>query len=397
MSDTGVDPGEAAQSGSTRAPLGGGVERELGVKDDGQPGPLVLITAGLHGNEPAGVGAARRVLSELAGRPTAGRVVALAGNLAALARGERHGGQDLNRLWTEPRLTELLAQDAAADTPDEAELRDLHRIIQDERRRARTAGRDVLLLDLHSTSAGGGPFSVVPDVLDSRRLARAIGLPVVLGLEQRIEGPLLTWIVGQGEVGVVIEGGQHVDPRTEDVLADALRTALRYAGVTPPGERGAEEARARIEAIRGDVPPVLDMVYAHPLEAGDGFVMEPGWSNFRAVRSGQALGLQKGEVVQAPIDGYMLMPLYQGLGTEGFFLCEPVGRVWLGASRLVRRLGLEFVLRLLPGVRAVRPAGSGVLCSAGVSRRTEWWLALFGYRTPRPDGGQVLWTRRGNG
>jgi hypothetical protein len=381
MSDTGVDPGEAAQSGSTRAPLGGGVERELGVKDDGQPGPLVLITAGLHGNEPAGVGAARRVLSELAGRPTAGRVVALAGNLAALARGERHGGQDLNRLWTEPRLTELLAQDAAADTPDEAELRDLHRIIQDERRRARTAGRDVLLLDL----------------LDSRRLARAIGLPVVLGLEQRIEGPLLTWIVGQGEVGVVIEGGQHVDPRTEDVLADALRTALRYAGVTPPGERGAEEARARIEAIRGDVPPVLDMVYAHPLEAGDGFVMEPGWSNFRAVRSGQALGLQKGEVVQAPIDGYMLMPLYQGLGTEGFFLCEPVGRVWLGASRLVRRLGLEFVLRLLPGVRAVRPAGSGVLCSAGVSRRTEWWLALFGYRTPRPDGGQVLWTRRGNG
>lgn len=397
MSDTGVDPGQAAQSGTHRAPLAGGVERELGVKDDGQPGPLVLITAGLHGNEPAGVGAAMRVLSELSGRPTAGRVVALAGNLGALERGERHGGQDLNRLWTEPLLRGLLDQDPTEDGPDEAELRELHRIIQAEREAAEAAGRDVLLLDLHSTSAAGGPFSVVPDVLDCRRLARAIGLPVVLGLEQRIEGPLLTWIVGQGEVGVVIEGGQHVDPRTEDVLSDALRAALRYAGVTPSGESGAEEARARIEAIRGDVPPVLDMVYAHPLEAGDGFVMEPGWTNFRPVRSGQALGLQRGEVVQAPIDGYMLMPLYQGLGTEGFFLCEPVGRAWLGASRLVRRLGLEFTLRVLPGVRAVRPDGDGVWCSAGASRRTEWWLALFGYRTPKAEGDQVLWIRRRNG
>jgi len=397
MSDTGVDPGHAGPSGPPRVPLAGGVGRELGVRDDGQPGPLVLITAGLHGNEPAGVGAARRVLAELAGLATAGRVVALAGNLGALARGERHGGQDLNRLWTEPQLSDLLAQDPAGDGPDEAELRELHRIIEDERKAARAAGREVLLLDLHSTSAGGGPFSVVPDVLGCRRLARAIGLPVVLGLEQRIEGPLLTWIVGQGELGVVIEGGQHVDPRTEDVLADALRAALGYAGVTAADERGAEEARARIEAIRGAVPPVLDMVYAHPIEQGDGFVMEPGWTNFRPVRSGQALGLQQGEVVQAPIDGYMLMPLYQGLGSEGFFLCEPVGRPWLTASRLLRRLRLEAGLRLLPGVRAVRPSGRGVLCSQRVPRRTEWWLSLFGYRTPRPEGELVLWTRRGDG
>ena len=397
MSDTGVDPGHRARSGTTRGALPGSVERELGVKDDGQPGPLVLITAGLHGNEPAGVGAARRVLDELAGRPTAGRVVALAGNLGALACGERHGGQDLNRLWTEPLLTELLGRDPEADGPDEQELRALHAIIQSEREAARAAGRDVLLLDLHSTSAGGGPFSVVPDVLDCRRLARAIGLPVVLGLEQRIEGPLLTWIVGEGEVGVVIEGGQHVDPQTEEVLADALRAALGYAGVTAPGEAGADRARRRIEAIRGAVPPVLDMVYAHPLEPGDGFVMEPGWTNFRPVRAGQALGLQQGEVVQAPIDGYMLMPLYQGLGSEGFFLCEPVGRPWLAASRLVRRLRLEPALRLLPGVRAVLPCGGGVVCSPGAGSRTEWWLTLFGYRTRGSSEDQVVWTRRRSG
>ena len=394
MSEVSVESGQGARRVPARGSLVGEVERELGVKDDGQPGPLVLITAGMHGNEPAGVMAARRVIAELADRPTAGRVVALAGNLGALRRGERHGGQDLNRLWTDPILAELLERDPAEDRPDEAEQRELLRIIEGERERAKAAGREVLLLDLHSTSAGGGPFSVVPDVIASRRLARAIGLPVVLGLEQRIEGPLLTWIVGQGEVGVVLEGGQHEDPQTEEVLSHALRVALDHAGVTHMDRAAARRSRACIDTIRGGVPPVLDMVYAHPVEPEDGFVMEPGWTNFKRVCAEQALGLQRGEVVQAPIDSYMLMPLYQGLGTEGFFLCTPVGRLWLVASWVVRRLRLDRALRLFRGVRAVRPAGAGVVCSPETPRGTESWLALFGYRTSTTDGDQVLWTRR---
>lgn len=394
MSEASVESGQGARRGPARGLSLGDVERQLGVKDDGRAGPLVLITAGLHGNEPAGVAAARRVIAELEGRPTAGRVVALAGNLGALRRGERHGGQDLNRLWTGPILAALREQDPAMDRPDEAELRELLGILEGERELARGAGREVLLLDLHSTSAGGGPFSVVPDVVASRRLARAIGLPVVLGLEQRIEGPLLTWIVGQGEVGVVLEGGQHEDPQTEGVLAHALRVALDHAGVTHTDRASARRSRAHIDTIRGGVPPVLDMVYAQPVEPGDGFVMEPGWSNFKPVCAGQALGLQQGEVVQAPIDSYMLMPLYQGLGSEGFFLCTPVGRLWLVASRVVRRLRLDLALRLLPGVRAVRRAGTGVVCSPGTSPRTESWLALFGYRTSTVDGDRVIWTRR---
>ncbi|MDG1491596.1 MAG: succinylglutamate desuccinylase/aspartoacylase family protein [Planctomycetota bacterium] len=394
MSEASVDPGQAARRGPAEGPFRGGVERELGVKDDGRAGPLVLITAGLHGNEPAGVVAARRVLAEISGGTTAGRVVALAGNRGALMRGERHGGQDLNRLWRAPILADLMAQDPADDRVDEAELRELLGVIERERGAAHGAGREVILLDLHSTSAAGGPFSVVPDVVRSRRLARAIGLPVVLGLEQRIEGPLLTWIVGQGEVGVVLEGGQHEDPQTVEVLVDALHVALQHAGVTGGDLARAREARGRIDVIRGDVPPVLDMVYAHPIEPEDGFVMEPGWSNFRPVCTGQGLGLQRGEVVQAPIDAFMLMPLYQGLGSEGFFLCERVSRSWLTASRVVRWLRLDWMLWLLPGVRAVRSTGRGVLCSAPASRRTESWLALFGYRTSTRTGDEIMWTRR---
>ncbi|MFN9706664.1 MAG: succinylglutamate desuccinylase/aspartoacylase family protein, partial [Planctomycetota bacterium] len=66
--------------------------RELGRHDRGVPGPTLLVLAGVHGNEPAGVAAAQRVLAELARRdaPIRGRLVAFAGNLGALALGRRY-------------------------------------------------------------------------------------------------------------------------------------------------------------------------------------------------------------------------------------------------------------------------------------------------------------------
>lgn len=394
MSESGVEFGSRERVAQTSPLCPESLQRELGVADAGAPGPLVLITAGLHGNEPAGVHAARRVMAALEGETVSGRIVALAGNLRSLREGRRHGGRDLNRLWRSPDLEQVLAQDPSLDGPDEAELRELHGILERERADARARGRQVVLLDLHSTSAGGGPFVVVPDVIPSRRLARAVGLPVVLGLEQRIEGPLLTWLVARGDTGVVIEGGQHDDPGTVEVLADALRVALGFLRVLPAGAAEARAAGARLDTIRGEAPRVLDMVHAHPVEPGDGFVMEPGWSNFRVVRAGQTLALQGGEVVQAPIDGHMLMPLYQGLGTEGFFLCRPVGPAWLLVSRVARALGLERALVLLPGVRGVSPRRGEVLQRADAPGWTRAWLTLFGYRSAAPAGADLRWTRR---
>ena len=75
--------------------------RELGSWDSGRPGPTLLVTGGVHGNEPAGVHALRRVLAALGdvGPRSCGRFVALAGNLPALAAGRRFLSRDLNRGW----------------------------------------------------------------------------------------------------------------------------------------------------------------------------------------------------------------------------------------------------------------------------------------------------------
>jgi len=113
------------------------------------------------------------------------------------------------------------------------------------------------------------------------------------------------------------------------------------------------------------------------------------------VRAGEPLARDRRGEVAAPLDGYMLMPLYQLRGEDGFFLVAPVPRFWFELSATLRRLHADRLLRWLPGVRVHRELDDAYL----VSRRIARWLApeifhLLGYR--RLDAGprHYLFRRR---
>ncbi|MBT8404598.1 MAG: succinylglutamate desuccinylase/aspartoacylase family protein, partial [Gemmatimonadetes bacterium] len=93
----------------------GRVLGRLGMQGAGAP--TLMVVGGLHGNEPAGVEAARRVNAALTGRSAKleGTVVFVAGNLQALARGRRYIDRDLNRAWTSSRVEALLASAERGD------------------------------------------------------------------------------------------------------------------------------------------------------------------------------------------------------------------------------------------------------------------------------------------
>lgn len=376
----------------------GDFPRVLGVRDAGRRGPLVLIVVGQHGNEARGLDAARVLLGELPevdadGRAVHGRIVVLTGNRAALARGVRHQGRDLNRLWTEAEVGALETRAAADDCPDEAELRELHAALMGEI--ATQPSREVILVDLHSTSAGGSGFTIVADSIPSRALASALPLPVILGLEERLDGPLLTWMAAQAYTALVLEGGQHDDPTTERTCVAALWLLLARARVVDGDHPRIAPARVHLERVSHGVPRVMDLSYVHPVAPGDTYVMEPGWRNFMRVCRDQSLALQNGEVVQAPLDGYMLMPLYQGLGKEGYFLCRPVSGTWLALSRWARRSRLELVLRLAPGVRSMDRRAGTCRTRRGLPRSVIGALHLFGYRKRvLTDDDGAVWYRK---
>jgi predicted deacylase len=329
------------------------VERVLGTYDTGHAGPTIVVTAGIHGNEPAGVHALRRVFRELEARrpPGRGRLVGLAGNRAALARDTRYVSRDLNRGWTPERVAALLAGAGDATPGAVSEDVEQHELLRQLLEVLATSSEPVTFLDLHSTSAGGAPFCVISDTLRNRRLAFALPVPVILGLEEALEGTLTTWLDDLGHVAVAFEGGQNADPRTVERHEAALWLTLVTSGFLQADAAPELPAlRERLRAAAGGIPRILDVRHREAVAPEDDFSMRPGYVSFQPVRRGEPLAANRRGPILAPFDGLLLMPLYQKQGADGFFLARPVRRIWLRVSALLRQLRLHVLLPVLPGV-----------------------------------------------
>jgi len=382
-------PNPNAEGASRRA----APPRLLGRRIDDPAGPRLLCVGGIHGNEPSGVEALQRVFRALEGAKATlrGGIVGFAGNRAALAAGRRYVDRDLNRLWRRERL-ETPANDLGAGS-ELAELAELHEALS--RELAEAPGR-VFLLDLHSTSGAGSPFAVLDDALPSRRQALAFPVPLVLGLEEELAGTLVFHWTARGVPGLAFEGGQHDDPRTTDHAEAAIWLALAANGILPRTLLNrAERARRLLRASRRRAPHLVEVRFRHRLESDDEFQMLPGFASFDPVRAGQVLARDRRGEIAAPFPGRLLMPLYQPQGDDGFFLVTPVARFWFELSATLRRLGLDRLLTLLPGIRRYRESRDAFL----VSRRVARWLVpeifhLLGYR--RQDAGprHLLYRRR---
>ncbi|NOT53631.1 MAG: aspartoacylase [Deltaproteobacteria bacterium] len=370
--------------------------RVLGTYGGRSEGPLVLCLGGIHGNEPAGVVAAQRVLAVLGSQqpPFRGELLALVGNRAALLRRCRYLEQDLNRVWFADRIAAL--QQGTGDTPLGPEDTEQRELLQEiEAALARRRG-PVIFLDLHTTSAAGTPFTVIADTLLNRRLALSLPAPVILGLEEHLEGTTLNYMNDRGYMAVGFEGGQNESPAAVDHHELAIWMMLVTTGCL---QREAiprlEELRQRVSEQTKGVPPILDIRYRHAVQAEDQFVMEPGFTNFQPVARGQLLARDRRGDIRAAENGYVLMPLYQSQGTDGFFLVREVKPFWLTVSAWLRRLRLETLLPWLPGIRR-HPERTDTLI---VDRRVARWFVielfhLLGYRRQRAEGEKLMVSRR---
>lgn len=374
------------------------LQRVLGRYTTGLPGPTVVVTAGIHGNEPAGTRALQRVFATLEERrlPLRGKLLGLTGNIAALEQGVRFVDRDLNRGWSTDTAARVLGAAIDELTIEDREQRELLGIFVGIFAEAKDP---VVFLDLHSTSAGGCPFSAIADTLRNRTIAFHLPVPVILGLEETISGTMLSYLDGLGHISAVFEGGQHDDPATIDNHESAVWLALEAAGALTREEIPDRDAlRERLDRAAADRPEVVELRYREGVDpARDGFVMRPGYVNFQPIRAGEAVADNHAGAVRAPEDGRILMPLYQKQGDDGFFLVRDVRRFWLRVSTVIRRLRLDWMLNLLPGVR--RGEGDPDLLLAD-PRVCRYYLVevfhLFGFRDcgERPDGTRCFRRRR---
>lgn len=352
-------------------------------------GPTLIVVGGLHGNESAGALA----LIEMAEKVETiqdslkGRVYFLAGNTRALARGVRFVDSDLNRHWTAGNMS-----GASTTLSEDIELAE---IVQQMDGILITAMDEVFVLDLHSTSADGLHFATVGDTLRNRAFAQKFPVTILLGIEEQLEGTMLEYLNNAGAVTLGFEGGQHESDKTIENHKAMVWLAMLNAGIIDaPAVPALNQYRDQLTTGKHD-SHIFEIRIRHAVSADDSFKMQPGFNNFDPIYRGDVLGNDKSGPVTSIESGVIMMPLYQTLGEDGFFIGREISPFWLWLSGLLRRLRIQKMIHILPGVSRVPGDPSTLDVNTAVARLFPLQVFhLLGFRRRRWDGNKLTVSRR---
>ncbi len=295
---------------------------------EGRRGPLVIAVGGMHGNELAGVNALKLLFEMLEDEPLInpdfefqGRIIGLYGNMAAIKAKKRFIDVDLNRQWTRENIEQTLSTPIAELRSEQKELLDIYQTIKAEIKAYKPS--KIILLDLHTTSAEDGIFSIPTGTDESYELAKGLYAPVISNLTHTLNGTFMQFFDGENlgipTVTVTFESGQHNDPLSVNRSVAAIVNCLRFEGIVKP-----EDVESRhddiLKAYTEHLPKVAKLAYKHHFEPSDHFRMRPGFRNFSPIKEGDYLADDSKGKILSPMAGYILMPLYQVQGSEGFFI-----------------------------------------------------------------------------
>ncbi len=296
-------------------------ERHLFFAMENSPVPKLLVIGGMHGNEHSGPEAMQRVAKQLRQNPEKlhGSVYFILGNLKALERNERFVDVDLNRIWRD----DLIDKASEEKQYDFKELAEIHELIENI---CQGQYKDCILLDLHTFSADSGLFCIPAENPASEKLARSFGVPYIEKLARSLPETALNYYGEKGMTSVVFEGGKHNTAEATDNLERAIWITLEQTGIIRAEDFPfVAQMKAHLEKISHNLPHRLEMVYRHKLEDYHHYRMNKGYYNFKSVKQGEPVARQNGREVVSPFGGFMLMPLYQTKGSDGFFIVQERG------------------------------------------------------------------------
>lgn len=303
--------------------------RIIGVHEGIRTGELFICLGGLHGNEPAGVKAIEAVFKMLEQKKMTnknfvfkGKMLGIGGNMAALALGVRQIDEDLNRIFT-PDIIENTRSNKLKMTSEKKELLEILDIIYNEIKNYKPT--KITVLDLHTTSAQGSVFAIPSRDPRSLDIALKLHAPVVRGIMEGLSGTVLHFFnydnLGIDTLMVCFEAGQHADPLSEHRSIAAIIACMRGIGCIEP-DAMQNNYETILQSYTKNLPHLSDLLYVHRIAPEDHFKMRPNYTNFQAVKKGEPLADDKNGSVFCPEDCYLLMPLYQPKGSDGFFLIK---------------------------------------------------------------------------
>lgn len=293
------------------------VDRIIGKYSSGKEGSLLLVTAGVHGNEPSGVIALKKIFKKLEDtKPEiAGTFLALAGNVQALNQDQRYIDKDMNRIWPENR-----SADFVPENHEEKEMKDIWETLD---RQGVYEYDERYYLDCHTTSSESVPYISVQEIGKNDEWAHQFPLYIVRGFSDLIVGSIDNHFSRNGFTSFAFEGGAHFGENTIQNQEGMIWLTLSKANKLP-----LEEIKGIEGCIEGLTPEdgskTFEILYRHNLKEGDTFKMQPGYKNFQPIKKGEYLADHNGEKILSQWNARIFMPLYQAKGNDGFFVIEEV-------------------------------------------------------------------------
>ena len=309
-------------------------------------GATIVFFAGIHGNETAGIFALKQVLKTITPETISGTIYGVSGNLQALKENQRYLDKDLNRLWTKKGLEELQLKDNLTfEDHEQSELFDvLEQIISSN-------SGPFYFIDFHTTSSKTLPFITINDALINRKFSRLFPLPIVLGIEEYLNGPLLSYINELGYVSLGFESGQHDDKEAIDNCIAFIHLALVYVEII------AKETVLKFQVYydqlqdnANHLSEIFEVIYLYSIKNDEVFKMKPGFKSFQKITKGTSIAKNDEQDIKSTYNARLFMPLYQSKGEEGFFIIQPIKLFLLKLSAVLRRLKFDSLLVLLPGI-----------------------------------------------
>ena len=360
------------------------------------PGPVMAFFGGIHGNEPSGVIALQNVFNHLETNQIEikGRLLGLAGNLPALSEKKRFISKDLNRIWDRDfsrqfQTRESLTNGQTAEFQEQCELFEIIEPFLELK-------TPVYFIDLHTTSSDSVPFIAINDQLNNRKFALRFPVPTVLGIEEYLQGPLLSYLNDFGHVAMAFEAGQHDDPKSVEFHTSFVYLAMLRAGVIrkediPDVEGHWQRLEESGRADRG----IFEVIYRRAITPDCKFKMQPGYRNFQSISKGELLAKDFEGEIHASRRGHVFMPLYQNTGEDGFFIVREVPMWALKLSSVLRKINFEYALACLPGVSHHPTQPHALVVNKKVARFLAVQLFhLLGYRRKKDDGDVMIFSRR---
>jgi uncharacterized protein len=183
--------------------LGQGFYVPVIVVKGAKPGPKLLLTAGIHGDELNGIGVLHRLATTLKPQALSGSVVMLAGLNAPGLMHSTRGFSPSGVETQDSNLNRLMPGDAASQDPAQAYAGRLWSQL--------IAGNVDIGLDLHTQSRGTlYPMYIFAETAKARRLAEILR-PDVIAMDQGVDGTIENTLNAYGAVAVTVElGGPEV-------------------------------------------------------------------------------------------------------------------------------------------------------------------------------------------